>query len=41
MKLFEYALHFDMLGDRNSCSKTDPECNLHAREVLTQYNHTY
>ena len=39
MKLFEYALHFDMLGDRNSCSKTDPDATfMHMK--YDYYNHT-
>ena len=34
LKLWEYTLHLDMLGDRNSCSKTDPNAtHLYAYEI--------
>lgn len=39
VKLWEYSLHLDMLGDRNSCSKTDPDATfMHMK--YDYYNHT-
>ena len=39
MKLLEYAMHLDMLGERNSCSKTDPDATfMHMK--YDYYNHT-
>ncbi len=31
-KLIEYDNHLDTLGERNSYSKTDPQCHIHAHE---------
>ena len=31
-KLIEYDNHLDTLGERNSYSKTDPRCHIHAHE---------
>ncbi len=39
LKLWEYALHLDMLDGRNSCSKTDPDATfMHMK--YDYYNHT-
>ena len=39
LKLWEYTLHLDMLQDRNSCSKTDPDVTfIHMK--YDYYNHT-
>ncbi len=38
LKLWEYSIHLDMLGDRNSCSKTDPDATfMHMK--YDYYNH--
>lgn len=39
MKLWEYSIHLDMLGNRNSCSKTDVDATfMHMK--YDYYNHT-
>lgn len=39
MKMWEYAMHLDILGDRNSFSKTDPDATfMHMK--YDYYNHT-
>lgn len=39
LKLWEYTLHLDMLQERNSCSKTDPDATfMHMK--YDYYNHT-
>lgn len=39
LKLWEYTIHLDMLGDRNSCSKTDTDATfMHMK--YDYYNHT-
>src|SRR5699024_11216925 len=39
MKMFEYTIHMDILGERNSFSKTDPDATfMHMK--YDYYNHT-
>lgn len=39
LKMWEYAIHMDMLQNRNSCSKTDPDATfMHMK--YDYYNHT-